>query len=132
MLINRLHTERGFTLIEILLIMGVMGILVTNGAPSAVGLWNTSQTKTRDNTISSVQDGIDIFVSNSISSTSVATPPTVLDGSPNGLCSVSGCFGAVLNQPIISADWKKLSDTQYEHVPTAYTAVYDPVTAQIQ
>lgn len=131
MFINRLHTERGFTLIEILLIMGVMGILVTNGAPSAVGLWNTSQTKTRDNTISSVQDGIDIFVSNSISSTSVPTPPAVLDASPNGLCSVAGCFGGVLYQPIKSKDWQKLSNTQYLHVPTAYTAVYDPVTAQI-
>lgn len=132
MLFCRLNHESGFTLIEILLIMGVMGILIANGAPSAVGLWNTSQTKTRDNTIVSVQDGIDIFVSNSITNTSVATPPAVLDASPNGLCSVAGCFGGVLNQPIRSADWQKLSNTQYLHVPTTYTAVYNPLTAQIQ
>ncbi len=118
--------EKGFTLIELILVVAILGMLAVAVAPQVGIIMDAAENRTADATVGMVQDGINTFNANSISQNGTPLWPAVLDASPNGLCSQQGCFGAVISQPVFSASWRKDRNTQYTYIPSANTFTYQP------
>lgn len=130
------RNEKGFTLIELILVVAILGILAVAVAPQVGNIMANSQTRSRQGTVGMVQSAINTAFSNTLAQTGVGAWPAALDNEANGtVCNASlaqGCFGGVLAQPVRSADWTKTNATTYTHTPTATAAVYNAGTGQFQ
>ena len=128
---NKMQNQKGFTLIELILVIAILGILAVAVAPQVGNIMANSQTRSRDGTVGMIQSAINNSFSNALSQNGVGQYPAALDGVANGTqCDANGatCFGGVLQQPVVSADWTKTNATTYTHNPTSTNVVYTPAT----
>lgn len=131
-----IKNEKGFTLIELILVVAILGILAVAVAPQVGNIMANSQTRSRQGTVGMVQSAINTSFSNALAQTGVGAWPANLDNEANGtVCNAplgQGCFGGVLAQPVRTADWTKTNATTYTHTPTGTTATYTAGTGQFQ
>lgn len=123
--------QKGFTLIELILVVAILGILAVSVAPQVGNIMANSQATTRDGTVGRIQDAINKFYAEQLSATGVGSFPTALDGGADATAcdnAASDCFGDVLQQAIDSADWLRVNATTYQHVPTTTNITYTPAT----
>lgn len=124
-----MKNESGFTLIELILVIAILGILAVAVAPQFVDIQDEAHIAKRDYTAANVTVGIQQVFSTNILNNNGAYP-TTLDSAPNGDCVQRAnpnqeCFSLVL-QAGLDQYWTKVSNTQYTHAPTNATFTYDP------
>lgn len=124
--------EKGFTLIELILVVAILGMLAVAVAPQVGNVMANSQTRAAEGTAGQVRSGILTFYSNFLTQNGTPMWPPILDGSANGNCNVEGCFGGVLNAPLFSADWQRESNTNYRHIPTNRLYQYNSVNGEFR
>jgi len=130
---NSLNNNFGFTLIELILVIAILGILAVAVAPQFVNIQASAEVAQRDGIIGAVRDGINLQFSNALATTGTGTYPAILDSVPDDTpCSVADpCFINVLQQGITSG-WMKDDDFSYVHDATATPLVYTPATGTFQ
>ncbi|MBU0504977.1 MAG: type II secretion system protein [bacterium] len=118
--------NKGFTLIELILVIAILGILAVSAMPKIFSLTSEAHTAARDGIGANVNAGITLAGAKTMAATGIETYPTPLDAvPPNTLCSrINPCFNAVVKDGV-TRDWKKNSDFQYIHLPTNSTYGYD-------
>jgi prepilin-type N-terminal cleavage/methylation domain-containing protein len=109
-MIRFLSREMGFTLIELVLVIAILGILAVAALPS---LFNISLSTAKNNsmsmTVASIQEGISLYAANQVALGNNVSYPTALDA-VSGPVSASGLaplFGNVLQAPVASQWFKK-------------------------
>lgn len=121
---KKVNNESGFTLIELILVIAILGILAVAAAPTFTNLLTNTSRTGGAGTGGAIQSGINVSYSESVAAGAAAWP-TTLDGASNAACSVSNpCFGTVIQPPIVSSAWTRTSDTVYTYSANGITQTW--------
>lgn len=110
--------EQGFTLIELVLVITILGILAVAALPNFINVATQARRSSRDGTVGAVRSGVAMFRANDLV---VNGPPGVyptnaqIDAVANGTaCSPAApCFGGVVTGGITDGAWSKTAATQW-------------------
>lgn len=104
--------RKGFTLIELILVIAILGILAISALPRFLNLSTNAQQASRDGVVGAVRAGIALYRANDMVTTGGAgSYPTSLDANANDVCAT--CFNAVLANGVTSNNWRRTSATAY-------------------
>jgi len=122
--------KRGFTLIELIIVIAIIGTLITMIIPRYIELRGDAEDAARDGVAGSVVAGIAIFHAKQITTGQFPVWPSMLDNAPDGPCSV--CFTNVLDNPLEDRRWSKENYTYTYTTSTGATMTfnYDPATGE--
>ena len=111
--------KKGFTLIELIMIIVILGILAAVAVPKYFNLQDQARQSAEKGVLGGVRGGIHTYFANH------TAYPATLDSAGAGPCNTSNiCFDKVLQQGGITADWNKTSDTVYVG-PTGTSYTYN-------
>jgi MSHA pilin protein MshA len=100
--------RKGFTLIELIMIIVILGILAAVAIPKYFNLQSDANTAAEKGVVGGVRAGIHTYFAQN------KTFPGSLDGASPAVCSSSNvCFDTVLSQGGITSDWTKASANTY-------------------
>ena len=120
----KLGARKGFTLIELVMVIVIIGILAAVAIPRFVDLTNNARTAAEQGVVGGVRGGIYTYFAEHN-----GVYPLTLGGS--GACTVgSPCFLNVLSQGGVTADWS-VAGLVYTG-PTGATYTYTPATGEFR
>lgn len=116
--------QSGFTLIELILVIVVLGILAVSALPSFYDVTTSARASAREGVAGAINGGLATFRSDALingTSTAMAdVSPLVADGAP--CAAATACFTTVLDQGVTDGDWVKTDATTYVYnTATTYT-----------
>ncbi|PJC64778.1 MAG: hypothetical protein CO021_02510, partial [Deltaproteobacteria bacterium CG_4_9_14_0_2_um_filter_42_21] len=107
--------KRGFTLIELIVVITTMAILAVVAMPRFMTIVPEARESTRDGVVGAVRSGVSIAYGASLADNgSSASYPATLDAAALGPC-VGECFDFVIHDGVNDQKWEKLSDTRYRY-----------------
>ncbi len=115
----------GFTLIELILVIAILGILAVAVAPQFVNIQSQAQAAQRDGVIGSLRDGINMAYAQDIANGNAGSFPAALGGSDGACSATNECFGSVLQTPITQGWTVSGSGTIFTHDATSVAYTYD-------
>lgn len=123
--------EKGFTMIELILVITLLGILAVVALPRFFSMGTQARQASRDGVVSSVRSGVALWRANDLVTGGPGNYPATLDAQADGACVT--CFGNVLDQALNEGDWTKAGLIYTHNDGTANTAyTYDPATGTFQ
>jgi prepilin-type N-terminal cleavage/methylation domain-containing protein len=110
--------RKGFTLLELILIIAILGILAVSALPKFLNLSTDAEQADRDGVVGAVRSGIALYRTNDmLEKGGMGSYPASLE---NG----SGCcFTTVLIEPV--PGWNKQGSNAYTHEATKTMFTYD-------
>ena len=104
--------RKGFTLIELILVIAILGILAVSALPKFLNLSTQAKIASRDGVVGAVRSGIALYRANDmVTNGGAGAYPTTLDGVANAAC--AACFATVLANGVNDASWTRASNTSY-------------------
>lgn len=130
-----INNQKGFTLVELILCVAILGMMTAAIAPSFGNLLANSTAISGRGTAGAIQSGINTEMGENLLAGLATIWPTSLETvATNGACNTlpNGCFDAVSSQPIRDAAWSK-SGAIYTYTKNSVTQVYTytPATGQL-
>jgi MSHA pilin protein MshA len=123
--------RKGFTLIELVMVIVILGILAAVAIPKFFDLQATAKLSAEKGVVGSVRSGISTYYANQCATATCAYPAT-LDSASTGACTTSNaCFTTIISQGGVTADWTKATATTYTG-PTGTTYTYTSGTGTFQ
>lgn len=127
-----LSNNKGFTLIELILVIAILGILAVAVAPQFVNIQASAQQAQRDGVAGSIRDGINLQFAQQLATTGTGSFPASLDSATTAACAAGNvCFDTILQQGI-TAGWTKTGANTYQHDSTTTTFTYNSTTGTFQ
>ena len=118
--------KKGFTLIELIMIIVILGILAAVAVPKYFDLQATAKTAAEKGVVGGVRAGIYTYFANN------KAYPATLDSATTAACATANiCFDTVLQQGGVTSDWTKASATSYTG-PAAGTYTYTAATGDFK
>ncbi len=116
----------GFTLIELIMVIVILGILAVVAIPKYYDLTVTANAAAENGTLGGVRAGIHTYLAQN------RVFPGTLDAASNAVCSgANPCFGTVLSQGGITSQWTKTGTFTYTG-PTTTAYTYNNTTGSFQ
>jgi len=122
--------HRGFSFVELILVITVFGLLAVAVFPKFIGITNAAQEISREAVSSAVRAGVALYKANGVvDKGGTGTYPQTLDSVPTGnICNTTHpCFVNVLFSGIDDSEWRKDSDKTYIYISTGTLYEYDPL-----
>lgn len=125
--------RKGFTLIELVLVITILGILAISALPSFINISTQAEQASRDGVVGAIRAGVALQRANDlVTNGPPGSYPATLDGvGANTACSSAApCFTTVLTQGVSDGSWTKVSDTSYTFTDgtTTFTYTYTPAS----
>lgn len=119
--------EKGFTLIELIMVIVLLGLLAVVAIPKYFDLQTNAQEAAEKGVVGGVRSGIYTIHANNLANNVTPEYPATLDANADGACVT--CFSTVLDQGGINdANWTKAGLVYTGPTGTSYT--YVPATGQ--
>lgn len=118
---TNMKNESGFTLIELILVIAIIGMLTAAIAPSFTTLLADSGEASAKGTAGAIQSSINTAIAQNIvagypgtgNTSSPVNISAAIDSASSGVCSSTNfCFSSVSSTPV-SGNWRKTSATTY-------------------
>lgn len=125
--------KRGFTLIELIMVIVVLGVLAAVAVPKYLDIQTKANEAAEKGVVGGVRAGIStLYAYNKVNGV-IPNYPLLLDGvAAAGTCSAATpCFVNVLDQGGITSDWTKGTTTTYIG-PAGNTYTYTPATGDFK
>lgn len=114
------RNKKGFTLIELIMIIVILGILAAVAVPQYFDLTSDAEDAAELGVVGGVRAGIQTYFAQN------RTFPATLDGASSAACTTANvCFSTVLGQGGVTDDWTKASSVTYTG-PAGNTYTYGP------
>lgn len=112
---KNVKNELGFTLIELVITLALLGILSVAAMPVYQNLVTEAEDAAEAATVGAIQSGLDIAYAANIADPALADIyPPGLDSAVIGFCNLANpCFGDVMVYPITDGSWRKSGATNY-------------------
>ena len=120
--------EKGFTLIELIMVIVLLGLLAIVAIPQYTNLQTEAKAAAEQGVVGGVRSGIYTKYAANLAQNITPAYPLTLDGNGDGACVT--CFSNVLSQPIKDSTWTKSGLTYTGPNAGAYT--YTPGTGTFQ
>lgn len=115
--------RKGFTLIELILVIAILGILAVSALPRFLNLTTSARQAARDGVTGAVRSGIALWRANQmVTGNAAATYPAALDAQAAAVCTT--CFADVLANGVNDTSWTKASGTSYTYNDGANVTTY--------
>jgi len=127
----KINNQKGFTLIELVLVITILGILAVAALPSFIDITSQATTASRDGVVGAIREGLAIQYSYDlvINPTSAAYP-TTLGGTDGAASDSNQLFSNVLDQGVNNDMWEQAglvytfddngsSETCYTYTPAS-------------
>ena len=111
--------RKGFTLIELILVIAILGILAVSALPKFLDLSDDAHQAARDGVVGAVRSGIALARANNLVNGGNGAPPSALDAGTN--C----CFEDVLTNPVGTSEGWSRNGATYTHTGTGNSYNYD-------
>lgn len=125
-----LKNQSGFTLIELVLVITILGILAVAAAPSFIDITADAQASQRDGVAGAVREGINLQYANTLVTTGSGAYPVALGGADGACTSDNPCFGDVIKD-VVTAGWTK-AGLVYTHDNTGSEFTYDSAAGSFE
>lgn len=121
---KQMKNEQGFTLIELVMVIAILGILAAAAIPIFRDLADDANAAAREGMVGAIRGGINTVYAQAVADPAIAdTFVATLDGQANGPCA-AGCFTNVLAYPVTDGTWSK-NNNVYTHVATGVALTYN-------
>ena len=123
------RNQKGFTLIELIMVIVLLGLLAVVAIPQYTGLQNQANVAAEQGVVGGVRSGIYTKYAANLANGVTPAYPALLGGTAATACSVAApCFANVLSQPITQS-WSCLTAGLTYRGPSNVTNIYtyDPV-----
>ena len=122
---NKVNHKQGFTLIELIMVIVVLGILAAVAVPKFIDLSAEAKGSAEKGVVGGIRAGLQTYYT---APATRGTFPATLDAATNAACATANaCFTTVLGQGGTTSDWTRVSNTSYTG-PTGATYTYTPAT----
>ncbi len=130
-----MRNNKGFTLIELVLVITILGILAVMALPNFIDVSTKAKQSARDGVVGAVRAGINLFKANDlVQNGPPGNYPTTLDARADGTVAGPGAtvFDNVLQQGVADKGWTKVDATHYDFSDgtATYHYTYTPATGQ--
>ena len=124
------RSQRGFTIIELIMVIVVLGFLAVAALPQYVNLTTRAAEGNRDGVAGGVRAGIATALASSFAAgNNNPTFPAALDAVGNVTCDTAvTCFNLVIPGGVTDGNWQKTAASSYLHSETSTTFSYDSAT----
>ncbi len=124
--------RKGFTLIELVLVIAILGILAVSALPHFINISSQANVAARDGVVGAVRSGIALTRAQNLVAGGAGDPPATLDSdAAAGACAT--CFSSVLQNPLgADSGWNHPATNNYLHTGTGSTIVYNAANGTFQ
>jgi len=119
-------SHKGFTLIELVMVIVIIGILAVVAIPRFIDLANDARLAAEQGVVGGVRAGIYTYYAQN------RTFPASLGGGAGACSNANPCFTAVLTQGGVVSDWTVATAGLVYDGPTGTVYTYTPATGTFQ
>lgn len=125
--------QKGFTLVELVLVITVLGILAVAALPQFINITEDANASARDGVIGAVRTGISNQIVDDLAQGGVGAAPASLDAAADGTTASDAdpLFGTVVTNGITDGHWSKTDSDTYVYTDnggTTHSYSYDSAT----